>query len=117
MRLELFAGLMERSASANSLRHTYAIMRISEGVIFQVVANMGTSVEMIESFYGRLRREFYDYVPFPRAMPHLPVNEEPGSSRMRFSLVRNAFGGQVIGSTARLRRRTLGSGSPVNSIK
>ena len=29
--------------------------------------------------------------------------------------VRNAFGGQVIGSTARLRRRTLGSGSPVKS--
>ena len=34
-----------------SLRHTYAAMRISEGVsVFQLAANMGTSVEMIESF-------------------------------------------------------------------
>lgn len=39
-----------------SLRHTYATMRISEGVsIFQLAANMGTSVEMIESFYGKKR--------------------------------------------------------------
>ena len=60
---------------------------------------------------------FCYYVPLPRAMPHLPVNEDPGSSLIRFSLVRNAFGGQVIGSTARLRRRTLGSGSPLKSIK
>jgi site-specific recombinase XerD len=36
-----------------SLRHTYATMRISEGV--QLAANMGTSVEMIESFYGKKR--------------------------------------------------------------
>jgi hypothetical protein len=53
----------------------------------------------------------------PRAMPHVLVNEEPGSSRIRASPVRNAFGGQVIGSTARLRRLTLGSGSPLKSIK
>src|ERR1700748_2620542 len=34
-----------------SLRHTYATTRISEGVsVFQLAANMGTSVEMIESF-------------------------------------------------------------------
>jgi integrase len=39
-----------------SLRHTYATMRISEGVsVFQLAANMGTSVEMIESFYGKKR--------------------------------------------------------------
>ena len=35
---------------------TYATMRISEGVsVFQLAANMGTSVEMIESFYGKKR--------------------------------------------------------------
>ena len=39
-----------------SLRHTYATMRISEGVsIYQLAANMGTSVEMIENFYGKKR--------------------------------------------------------------
>jgi integrase len=39
-----------------SLRHTYATMRISEGVnVFQLAANMGTSVEMIDDFYGRKR--------------------------------------------------------------
>jgi hypothetical protein len=31
-------------------------MRISEGVsVFQLAANMGTSVEMIENFYGKKR--------------------------------------------------------------
>ena len=53
----------------------------------------------------------------PRAMPHVLVNEAPGSRRIRASPVRNAFGGQVMGSTARLRRRTSGSGSPLKSIK
>jgi integrase len=39
-----------------SLRHTYATMRLSEGVsVFQLAANMGTSVEMIEDFYGKKR--------------------------------------------------------------
>ncbi len=39
-----------------SLRHTYATIRISEGVsVFQLAANMGTSVEMIEDFYGKKR--------------------------------------------------------------
>jgi integrase len=39
-----------------SLRHTYATMRLSEGVsVFQLAANMGTSVEMIDSFYGKKR--------------------------------------------------------------
>ena len=51
-----------------------------------------------------------------RPSPHTPVNESPGSSTIRSSVVRKAFGGQVIGSTARLRRSTSGSGSPVNSI-
>jgi hypothetical protein len=36
--------------------HTYATMRIFEGVsIFQIAANMGTSVEMLEDFYGKKR--------------------------------------------------------------
>jgi integrase len=31
-------------------------MRLSEGVsIFQLAANMGTSVEMLENFYGKKR--------------------------------------------------------------
>ena len=39
-----------------SLRHTYATMRISESVsVFQLAANMGTSVGMIENFYGKKR--------------------------------------------------------------
>jgi putative ABC transport system substrate-binding protein len=33
-------------------------------------------------------------------MPHVPVNDEPGFSLIRASPVRNAFGRQVIGSTA-----------------
>jgi|SRR5262249_30319709 len=33
-------------------------------------------------------------------MPHVPVNDEPGFSLIRASPVRNAFGGQVICSTA-----------------
>lgn len=38
------------------LRHTYATMRLSEGVsVFQLAANMGTSVEMLETFYGKKR--------------------------------------------------------------
>jgi integrase len=37
-----------------SLRHTYATMRLAEGVsVFQLAANMGTSVEMLEDFYGK----------------------------------------------------------------
>ena len=50
-------------------------------------------------------------------MPHVLVNEPPGSSRITASPLRNAFGGQVMGSTARLRRLTSGSGSPVKSIR
>ncbi len=54
------AGVLHDSAGKArvpySLRHTYATMRISEGVsVFQLAANMGTSVEMIENFYGKKR--------------------------------------------------------------
>ena len=53
MRLEFFAGPTERARPLLSQAH-YATMRISEGVsVFQLAANMGTSVEMIESFYGK----------------------------------------------------------------
>jgi integrase len=39
-----------------SLRHTYATMRLAEGVsVFQLAANMGTSVEMLDDFYGKKR--------------------------------------------------------------
>src|SRR5262249_7707531 len=62
-------------------------------------------------------RAYFRQLYFLRAMPHVPVNDEPGFSLIRASPVRNAFGGQVIGSTARLRRRTSGSGSPLKSIK
>jgi hypothetical protein len=60
--------------------------------------------------------------PLPQApddglMPQLLVNDRPGSRRMRSCPVRNAFGGQVMGSTARLRRSTSGRTSPVNSIR
>ena len=39
-----------------SLRHTYITMRLMEGVnIYQLSSNVGTSVEMIEQYYGHLR--------------------------------------------------------------
>ena len=50
-------------------------------------------------------------------IPHDEVVVSPGSSTSRPSPVRNAFGAQVIGSTARLRRATSGSGSPVKSCR
>jgi integrase len=54
------SGLMYNSKGQKrviySLRHTYATMRLQEGVsIFQLAANMGTSVEMIEGYYGKKR--------------------------------------------------------------
>ena len=48
---------------------TYATMRLSEGVsVFQLAANMGTSVEMIEKFYGKKR------VRDPKAATELTKN-------------------------------------------
>ena len=49
---------LEQSAEGDkrtlySLRHTYATFRIEHGVdVFKLAKNMGTSVEMIEKFYG-----------------------------------------------------------------
>ena len=41
-----------------SLRHTYATMRIINGVPHYLIAsNMGTSVEMLMKFYGHLVNE------------------------------------------------------------
>jgi hypothetical protein len=50
-------------------------------------------------------------------MPQVPDVDSPGASEMTAVLVRKAFGGQVIGSTARARRATSGSGSPVKSMR
>ena len=44
----------------------------------------------------------------PDEMPQALVTELPGSSRISPSPLRKAFGGQVIGSTARLRRFDVG---------
>ena len=39
-----------------SIRHTYITMRLMEGVsIYQLSSNVGTSIEMIENYYGHLR--------------------------------------------------------------
>lgn len=39
-----------------SLRHTYATMRLTEGVsVYTLARNMGTSVSMVERFYGQTR--------------------------------------------------------------
>lgn len=41
-----------------SLRHTYVTMRLREGVnIYQLSNNIGSSVEMIENFYGKKRNK------------------------------------------------------------
>ena len=39
-----------------STRHTYITMRLKDGVsIYQLSSNVGTSIEMIENYYGHLR--------------------------------------------------------------
>ena len=48
-------------------------------------------------------------------IPHVLVTTSPGSRRVSPSPLLNAFGGQLMGSTARPRRSTSGR-SPVNSI-
>ena len=57
MRLEFFGGSMERNDPLLS-QATYATIRISEGVsVFKLAADMGTSIEMIESFFSTARSE------------------------------------------------------------
>jgi len=51
------AGVLQskdgETRTAYSFRHTYATMRLSEGTkIYDLARNMGTSVKMIENFYG-----------------------------------------------------------------
>ena len=53
--------------------------------------------------------------PSRGAMPHTPTWDAPGSRMISDSPLESALGGQVIGSTARLRRATSGR-SPVNTI-
>ena len=50
-------------------------------------------------------------------MPQRPSNSWPGASTMRSCPLRNASGGQVIGSTATplVRRNGSGSASPVKT--
>ena len=37
-----------------SLRHFYAVMALRKGIgVFEVARNMGTSVQMIQSYYGK----------------------------------------------------------------
>ena len=104
-------NLLDAFASGNfSLRHNLKNLLPYRGSLSAMRAN-------VYHRKHKFRRVFSDYVRFPRETPQVPVNEEPGSSRIRASPVRNAFGGQVMGSTARLRRCTLGSGSPLKSIK
>src|SRR5581483_833435 len=43
-----------------------------------------------------------------RAIPHVPSKTSPGSRRIRLSPELNAFGGHVIGSTAKPRRPMSG---------
>jgi integrase len=44
-----------KKRSPYSLRHTYITMRLMEGVnVYQLSSNVGTSVEMIENYYGHL---------------------------------------------------------------
>ena len=52
-----FAGVefdgVSKKHTIYSLRHTYATMRLTEGVsIYALTRNMGTSVTMIKRFYG-----------------------------------------------------------------
>jgi hypothetical protein len=56
MRLVFFADPMERSASpalSGTPTPPRGFLRVVS--VFQLAANMGTSVEMIESFYGKKR--------------------------------------------------------------
>jgi len=56
-------------------------MRIAEGVsVFQLAANMGTSVEMIEQFYGKER------IRDPKVATEITKRTTPSSSTIPRSL-------------------------------
>src|SRR5262249_44410569 len=83
--------------------------------------------QRIDGFAVARPRGFGEHVEeLPRAgeiagahgsIPQTEVVDSPGSSTTIDSPLRNALGGQVIGSTARLRRSTLGCVSPVKSVR
>jgi integrase len=71
-----------------SLRHTYATMRLAEGVgVYPLATNMGTSVKMIEDFYGKKR------VRDPKMAAELTkLSEAPDSRFITVELLRRLEG-------------------------
>jgi len=71
-----------------SLRHTYATMRLAEGVgVYPLATNMGTSVKMIEDFYGKKR------VRDPKMAAELTkLSEAPDSRFITVDLLRRLEG-------------------------
>ena len=49
-------GSRDSTRLPHLIRHTYITMRLMDGVsIYQLSSNVGTSIEMIENYYGHLR--------------------------------------------------------------
>src|SRR5215472_673501 len=108
-------------AQANRQIAELAVQLARQRVTVKHALDTGQHSEMAESLLNPTNHHRFflrgvEHVELPRAMPHVPVNEEPGFSLIRASPVRNAFGGQVIGSTARLRRPMSGSGSKTHGL-
>jgi integrase len=61
-----------------SLRHTYATFRLREGTHhFHLAQNMGTSVKMLEEFYGHVRsREVAGELTKTRRQPKTPKKSQ-----------------------------------------
>jgi integrase len=76
-----------------SLRHTYATMRLTEGVsVYHLAVNMGTSVKMIEDFYGKKR------VRDPKMAAELTkLSEAPESRFITVDLLRRLEGKHPVG--------------------
>jgi integrase len=89
-----------------SLRHTYATMRLSEGVsVFQLAANMGTSVEMLEDFYGKKRMRdpksatencIIHLRMRPKAVTWLDHGPEKGTDELLTCPGRSTYSGRII---------------------
>ena len=97
-----------------------------EGVVVVPVDEHDLGVRVLQLLRGadpgKPSSEDQDAWPFAGGahvgeIPQVAVADSPGSRRISESPVRKAFGGQVIGSTARLRRFTSGRVSPVKSIR
>jgi hypothetical protein len=102
-------GAMKRTQSTDFL---YMVQRASRAEVLPAGSCRFAPEAMRQ---GKSARESVEFRSL--AMPHVPVHELPDSSMIKEDPVRNAFGGQVIGSTARLRRLTLARESPLKSIK